>query len=72
MKIYFCIEILSMKRYKSTIIKHPSDFKIVAIHAAFSPYLLAWCLDDTFSLNFVCEPETFTINLSQNRISQNV
>lgn len=72
MKIYFCIEILSMKRYKSTIIKHPSDFKIVAIHADFSPYLLAWCLDDTFSLNFVCEPETFTINLSQNRISQHV
>lgn len=66
------MKILSIKRYKSTISPSTNDFKIIAVHSNISPYLLAWCLDDTFSTNFVCEPKTFTINLSQNRISQHL
>jgi hypothetical protein len=61
-----------MKKYKSTVIKHPNDFKIVAVHTDYSPYLLAWCLDDTFSLKFLCEPETFAINLRESVISEHV
>lgn len=64
------MKILFTRKYKSTIIKQPNEFIIVAVYTHLPPYSLAWCLDDTFSVNFICEPETFTINLSQNRISQ--
>ncbi len=54
---------MSSKRYKSTISIDGSNFTIVAIHTDLRPYFLAWCLFDTFSLQFVCENNPFRINL---------
>ena len=66
------MKFLFIKRHHQSYNLSPNDFKIVAIHSNISPYLLAWCLDDTFSTNFVCEPKTFEINLSKNRLSQHI
>ncbi len=54
---------MSTKRHKSTISIDGTNFTIIAIHTDFSPYSLAWCLFDTFSLQFVCENPPFQINL---------
>lgn len=61
-----------MKRYKSTATLDGSDFRVIAIHSSQAPYFVAWCLFDTFSLDFVCEKEPFTINLSKEKESKHL
>ena len=63
---------MSIKYHKLSSKLAFNDFKIIAIHANIPAYRLAWCLDDTFSTQFVCEPESFTINLLPERNSNHV
>ncbi len=76
MKKLFLLEFLSnpytLKRHKSTVTLDGSDFQVIAIHSSQAPYFVAWCLFDTFSLEFVCEKEPFTINLSKEKESHHL
>ena len=73
MKKLFLFEFLSksytLKRHKSTVTLDGSDFEVIGIHSSQPTYFVAWCLFDTFSLEFVCEKEPFAINLSKEKQS---
>jgi len=61
-----------LKRHKSTVTLDGTAFHAVAIHSSQAPYFVAWCLFDTFSFEFVCEKEPFTINLSKELKSEHL
>lgn len=54
---------MSTKASKSTLLNSFSNTCIIAIHSTSLAYSLAWCLDETFSTQFICEPEKFKITL---------
>jgi hypothetical protein len=71
-KIIFVDTLLSIKRHKSTFLGASIELDIIAIHAQIPPHLMAWCLDDTFSSQFVRQDPSFSVFLSQNTESKHV
>ena len=71
-KIIFVETLLSIKRHKSTFLGASIDLEVIALHAQIPPHLMAWCLDDTFSSQFVRQDPSFSVFLSQKTESKHV
>ncbi|MFZ9969977.1 MAG: hypothetical protein ACO3GK_01560 [Bacteroidia bacterium] len=63
---------MSSKRHKSFFSHAAPELEVLAIHSQLSPHRLAWCLDDTFSSCFICEPNQFEVTLPNQPISLHV